>query len=64
MRLLMPAGAGAWSKVGCTKELDLGLSAPEDALWSPRGDRVVMPTYVVGWLVQDDPTSGCSTRRR
>ena len=48
--LLTPAGAGAWSKVGCTKELDVGLRAPEDALWSPRGDRVVMPTYVVGGL--------------
>jgi hypothetical protein len=52
--LLAPAEAGAWSKVGCTKTLDLGLVAPEDALWSPRGDRVVMPTYVVGLLRLED----------
>jgi hypothetical protein len=52
--LLTPAEAGAWNKVGCTKEQDLGLRAPEDALWSPRGDRVVMPTYVVGLLGLDD----------
>ena len=49
--LLAPAEAGAWKKTGCIKNRpDYEARAPEDALWSPRGDRVIMPTYVVGVL--------------
>lgn len=49
--LLAPEKAGAWNRTGCIKNRpDHETRAPEDALWSPRGDRVVMPTYVVGVL--------------
>lgn len=40
-----------WNKLGCTRnQLDLELRAPEDLLWSPRGDRLVMPSYVAGLI--------------
>jgi hypothetical protein len=53
--LLAPAEAGAWKKAGCIKNRpDYEARAPEDALWSPRSDRVVMPTYVAGVLGFND----------
>jgi hypothetical protein len=53
--LLAPAEAGAWKKAGCIKNRpDYEARAPEDALWSPRSGRVVMPTYVAGVLGLND----------
>src|SRR4051812_25426214 len=39
--------AHVWSRVDCTSNMpNLDLRAPqEDLLWSPRGDRLVMPTF-------------------
>ncbi|MGE3832283.1 MAG: hypothetical protein AB7F76_14905, partial [Parvibaculaceae bacterium] len=49
--VMAPAEAGTWDRVRCIKNSPAyGLRAPEDALWSPRGDRLVMPTYVDGLL--------------
>ena len=47
--------AQAWSRTRCIDNNPrLGLRAPEDALWSPRGDHVAMPTYVEGLLMFSD----------
>lgn len=53
--LLAPADGGSWSKVGCTKnEPKFELRAPEDMLWSPRSDRLVLPTFVSGLMAFRD----------
>lgn len=53
--LLAPADTAPWKTIGCTEKTpDHALRAPEDALWSPRGDRMLMPTYVEALLMFRD----------
>lgn len=53
--LLASEKDGTWSKVRCTdKKPDDWRGTPEDALWSPHGRRLVLPTFAASLIFFED----------